>query len=142
MMIRKANLRVIEHDIDYFCSEYSLVELFYNIWLNFGQLKMFSSCRDVVLSSNYYNYCLSVGGLEKLDGKLPDFFFLKDQFKKQSVLYVPPSIFASIKQKENYFNFLYDIKQVASCILSKRHLIFDIFYIVKNKQKHDTHQEI
>ena len=67
---------------------------------------------------------------------------MKDQFKKQSVLYMPPSIFASIKQKENYFNFLYDIKQVASCILSKRHLIFDIFYIVKNKQKHDTHQEI
>ena len=110
---------IIQQDIKYFVNNYSLIELFCDIWANYSVLKGSNTNESKKKSLNYYINCYQEACYKKWDARFPDFLFLKECFRKQLKLYRPPGLWCSETELIEYVNFLCGIKRIISSLMNK-----------------------
>ena len=103
---------ILQKDIEYFASRYSLIELFHGIWEIYSVLRSANETRKKFFE--YYIYCYQEACYTKWDKRFPDFLFLKECFRKQLKLYWPPSLWCNETELSEYIDFLCGAKKIIS----------------------------
>ena len=108
---------IIQKDIEYFASKYSLIELFHGNWMNYSVLKAGSEPQKK--SIEYYIYCYQKACYKKLDARFPNFLFLEECFRKQLKLYRPPSRWCNEDELSEYIDFCLVLRKLLVVIFKK-----------------------